>query len=185
MNCKATVIFHYLIFTHTLMLIFLLCNVLMFVPFNSYFHNEGMYLVNWIWKESLFLYTCRIYIIPCEKLFFTMLTFFLYHCTFSSTTFTLVCWKLYNVCFGRKDYSGSLLPWIIFFLNNVLVIELDFQTVNHLHVYHLLHIITLSTNQKRNPEFYIYNFFSNRVVTDVAHGPLACSCQKKPQWSPA
>lgn len=84
------------------------------------------------------------------------------------------------ICFGRKDYSGSLLPWIIFFLNNVLVIELDFQTVNHLHVYHLLHIITLSTNQKRNPEFYIYNFFSNRVVTDVAHGPLACSCQKKP-----
>lgn len=84
------------------------------------------------------------------------------------------------ISFGRKDYSGSLLPWIIFFLNNGLVIELDFQTVNHLHVYHLLHIITLSTNQKRNPEFYIYNFFSNRVVTDVAHGPLACSCQKKP-----
>lgn len=83
------------------------------------------------------------------------------------------------ICLGRKDYSGSLLPWIIFFLNNVLVIEQDFQTVNHLHVYHLLHIITLSTNQKRNPEFYIYNFFSNRVVTDVAHGPLACSCQKK------
>lgn len=127
-------------------------------------------------REFIFIYL--------QDLHHTMWKTILYHANFFPLSLYFQFYNVYPgllkvICFGRKDYSGSLLPWIIFFLNNVLVIELDFQTVNHLHVYHLLHIITLSTNQKRNPEFYIYNFFSNRVVTDVAHGPLACSCQKK------
>lgn len=128
-------------------------------------------------RELIFIYL--------QDLHHNMWKTILHHVNFFSLSLYFQFYNVYPgllkvICLGGKDYSGSLLPWIIFFLNNVLVIELDFQTVNHLHVYHLLHIITLSTNQKRNPEFYIYNFFSNRVVTDVAHGPLACSCQKKP-----
>lgn len=120
-----------------------------------------------------------------QDLYHTMWKTILLHANFFPLSLYFQFYNVYPgllevICFGRKGYGGSLLPLIIFFLNNVLVIEIDFQTVNHLHVYHLLSIITLLTNQKRNPEFYIYDFFSKRVVTDVAHGPHACSCQKNP-----